>query len=173
MRLHTQPRKLLRVQSTRVVVANFPHVPREQSPMRASRNRGSHLPPRQNMRIMKRHLRPPRRILRQRNQSIGSIQPNSNQINLGQFSSLERNPRCSWVPHPSILKGAGLDSTIPVSFRRPLPLALLLKPSRPPQSYPTNDQQPQTSRSQNSNRSPMQRHLWHSRHTPSQNKSPS
>src|SRR5580704_8379330 len=80
MRLHAKPRELLAMQLPRRIVANLPHIARSQSPLRASRHRRCHLPPRQNVRRPKRNLRPPGRILRHRNNRIRSIQSHSDQI---------------------------------------------------------------------------------------------
>src|SRR5580704_15615139 len=80
MHLHAKPRELITMQPPRRIIPNLPHIPRLQSPHRASRHRRRHLSPRQHVRRPKRHLRPPFRILRHRNNRVRSIQPHPNQI---------------------------------------------------------------------------------------------
>src|ERR1700733_13184428 len=80
MHLYTQSRELVSMQSRCRIISNLPHIPRPQSPHRTRRHRRRHLPPRQNIRRPKRHLRPALWIFQHRNNRVRSVQPHPNQI---------------------------------------------------------------------------------------------
>src|SRR5580704_6861755 len=133
MHLHAKPRKLITMQPPLRIISNLPHIPRLQSPHRASRHRRRHLPSRQHVRRPKRHLRPPLRILRHRNNRVRSIQPHPNQIH----SRLVLHPTSisKILSSQSLL--AGHHGNKKMSFRAKLGICVAMPHHYFPTSSPT------------------------------------
>ena len=78
-----QPFKFCPVSHGGAVVADFADVPGSQAPLLTRSDRGSNLAARQNIRGAKFYLGSERGVVRQENQHVGSVEPDTDNVNLG------------------------------------------------------------------------------------------
>ena len=83
MGFHAQPIKFCAMNHGRMVVSHFANIPGAQAPLLASNHRGRDLPARQDIRGMKLDFGAERGIARHRNERVGGIQPDADNIHLG------------------------------------------------------------------------------------------